>query len=245
MSSLHGATKQSTMAASPLVLVLLGKTGMGKSSTANTILQNREFKAASHTTSCSMVVSEGLEKEIRGQILHICDTPGAFETQRGNENITCEQRTCQIVDDIFRIFHDSGVHAFVLVFSYVDPRFTEEDKRTIKIYKEILGEDFISKHGIIAFTHGDNFDKTEHIHFSSWCASQVGTLKDLLNECGNRVVLMYNSTDEEYQNKCKESSEEIINLATELKDRTNIPAYSWDDYNKRKTSRIKLVLKSK
>ena len=64
-------------------LVLIGKTGQGKSETANTLC-GKQFFDASDSASSVTVKNKSIKVKIGGRALKIVDTPGCMDTKKGN-----------------------------------------------------------------------------------------------------------------------------------------------------------------
>ncbi|GFS02880.1 immune-associated nucleotide-binding protein 1 [Elysia marginata] len=91
-----------------------------------------------------------------------------------------------------------GYHAFLYTIKYPS-HFTEEDAEVLETLKKILKPDVIQKHCILLMTGGDNFrfdNKKKGKTFERWILEQKGKFGELIRECGNRVVLFDNKTED-------------------------------------------------
>ncbi|XP_078020755.1 GTPase IMAP family member 7-like isoform X2 [Epinephelus lanceolatus] len=186
-------------------VVILGKTGAGKSSLANTILGEKPFEV-DDTSNSGTRECRAETRSVNGRNITLIDTPGFFNTERSEEELNHEIVRC-ITECA------PGPHAFLIVLK-VD-KFTKQEQDVINKIHQYFSEE-VFKYATVVFTYGDQLKGQtieEFVH-------QNKSLSDLVKKCGGRCHVIDNeywkdNPKDEYRSN-KYQVEKILNTIDEI-----------------------------
>ncbi|MEQ2258367.1 hypothetical protein XENORESO_017602 [Xenotaenia resolanae] len=167
-----------------LRLVLLGRSGAGKSAAGNSILGQELFESRSESFTAITQKCEKKKAVVEGRRVSVVDTPDWFKSEKTPDEVSAQISSCVALSS-------PGPHAFLLCVPVDQP--AKSELQALTALETVFGPEAVQKHTVVLFTYLDRLrtsGKTGGKSVEEYIASQRGDLVRVVEKCRDRFHLM-------------------------------------------------------
>ncbi|XP_031655182.1 glutamic acid-rich protein isoform X2 [Oncorhynchus kisutch] len=198
-------TPSSSSSQSELRVVLLGRSGSGKSAAGNIILGREEFVSRPDITTAVTQDCQKSRALVAGRRVAVVDTPDWFRSEHPPDVVRSQLSSCVALSA-------PGPHAFILCVPVDQP--AQAELQALGALEKVFGPGAVRTHTLVLFTHSDRLKESGKVGVEGvekYISSQRRDLLELVKRCGDRYhVMERGSGGEEEEERKRRSVGELL-----------------------------------
>ncbi|XP_064818197.1 GTPase IMAP family member 7 isoform X2 [Oncorhynchus masou masou] len=198
-------TTSSSSSQSELRVVLLGRSGSGKSAAGNIILGREEFVSRPDITTAVTQDCQKSRALVAGRRVAVVDTPDWFRSEHPPDVVRSQLSSCVALSA-------PGPHAFILCVPVDQP--AQAELQALGALEKVFGPGAVRTHTLVLFTHSDRLKEGGKVGVDGvekYISSQRRDLLELVKRCGDRYhVMERGSGGEEEEERKRRSVGELL-----------------------------------